>query len=66
MATYVTIFMGSIGMAYYYATIWGAERDAQEWFPKTDMAAAKDHNCFDRRGARTKAVFILLVRAAAY
>lgn len=58
MATYVTIFMGSIGM--------GAKRDAQEWFPKTDMAAAKDHNCFDRRGARTKAVFILLVRAAAY
>jgi hypothetical protein len=31
-----------------------------------DMAAAKKHNCFDRSRARIKAVFILLVRAAAY
>jgi hypothetical protein len=26
--------MGSIGMGYYYTTMWGAERDTQEGFPK--------------------------------
>jgi len=26
--------MRNIGMGYYCATTWGAERDTQEWFPK--------------------------------